>query len=151
MSLSVPNRAAQPAAAAVAAIAYPTSLQGRLAAVLDRWASGPRQASNRHWMLYMGLASFSVVALAWNSPDRLLLIRVVALMFFALHLIANRAIVSALGFLQDRGMPAAKRALAVYTGPGQLTSLDLGLMWVAVAVFAPLLDLVFPVAVSLAN
>ncbi|HEX9462586.1 MAG TPA: hypothetical protein VGB82_08300 [Alphaproteobacteria bacterium] len=143
MSISIPKRQSNPAVS-VLAVSDRTTLRQRVAAALDSWAAGPRRTSNRHWLIYVTVASVVAAGLAWNVPDRTIVFRAVGLLFFAAHMLANKAVVGVLGSLRDRGMPEAGRALRVYLGPGQLTSLDLGLIWVGVAVFAPLLDLVFP-------
>ena len=121
-------------------------IRQRLAARLDRWARGPRRLHNRHALVCMAAFGVLAVALTWSAADRGSALRLVALALFAAHLLANRLIVAGLGWMRDRGMREAGRALDVYLGPEQLTSLQIGLMWIGVAVFAPLLDLIAPAA-----
>lgn len=127
------------------------AIRRRVAAALDRWAGGPRRKSNRTALLFVTLLGLAAVTVTWSLPDRTMALRLIGLSLFAAHVIANKWIIRCLAWLRDRGLPEAGRALDAYLGPGQLTSLDLGLIWVGVAAFAPLLDLVSPAPLSFAG
>jgi len=122
----------------------PPQAHGRLATALDGWANASHRAHAQIALLGVAVAATAVLALTWNLPDRTMILRVVGLMFFVAHVIANKAIVSLLGWLSRRGMLEAGRALDAYLAPNGLTSLELGMMWIAFAVFAPLFDLIAP-------
>ena len=127
-------------------LSQPQSHRGRVAAALDRWAGAPHRAHTRIALLGVAVAVVAVLALTWNLPDRTMILRAVGLMFFVVHVLANRAILAWLGWLDGRGMKEAGRALDAYLAPGRLTSLEIGMIWIALAAFAPLFDLIAPTA-----
>lgn len=123
--------------------ARPT-FHARIAAVLDHWAAGPRRPHNLHALMYVAVVALIAVGLSWSMADRTTALRLIALALFAAHVVANKAIVAGLTWLHEGGMPEARRALDAYLGPGQLTCLEIALIWIGFAVFAPLLDLIAP-------
>jgi len=124
----------------------PPQAHGRLATALDGWANASHRAHAQIALLVIAVAATAVLALTWSLPDRTMILRLVGLVLFATHVIANKAIVGLLGWLSRRGMPEAGRALEVYLAPTGLTSLDIGLIWIGLAAIAPLFDLFAPTA-----
>lgn len=157
--MSIPVRPVSQATARAVAHSLPyglhaparVTLRQRLAAILERWAAGPRRSHNRHALVYVGIVGLLTIGLTWNVADRAMAWRLIGLALFALHVLANKLIVAALAALRDRGMPEAGRALDVYLGPGQMTSLEIALIWLGFTVFAPLVDVLAPTGASLAG
>lgn len=126
------------------------TLRERVATALDRWAAMPRRTHNRHAVIYAAAVGLIAIGLSWTMADRVAALRLIALGLFAAHVMANKAIIGGLTRLREHGMPEAGQALDVYLGPGQLSGFEIALIWIGVAVFAPLLDVIAP-AVTLAG
>ena len=152
--MSVPIRQRKQSAVHAMAQAHPhlptflsiSELRRHTAAALSRWAKGPRRSHNIHALCYVATVAALAIGVTWTMADRTTALRLIMVVLFAAHVLANNLIVTALTTLRNRGMPEADRALDVYLGPGQITSTEIGAIWIGLGLFAPLLDLIAPVA-----
>jgi len=123
-----------------------TALRPRIAAALRRWAKGSRRPHNVHALYYVATVAAFAIGVTWTMADRAIALRLIMAVLFAAHVLVNKLIVTVLTALRDRGMREAGRALDVYLGPGQITSTEIGVIWIGIGLFAPLLDLIAPAA-----
>jgi hypothetical protein len=107
---------------------------------------GPRRSHNLHAFCYVVTLATVAIGVTWTMADRTTALRLIMVVLFAGHMLANKLVVTALTALRHRGMREADRALDVYFGPGQVTIAEIGAIWIGIGLFAPLLNLIAPTA-----
>lgn len=120
----------------------------RFAAAVEKWIARPRRQTNLAAVSLTGLVMLWLLAAAWQEPGRLTFLRGVALLCIGVHGVAHIFALHVLRHLQERGIPAAERALLAYLERGRLSHLDLAIAWVGFALLASILDWLLPLALS---
>ena len=109
-----------------------------LATSLKRWAERPiRRANLRAAGISVVTIAFTVT-LAHETPDPASAVRGMAILFAAFQSVAHVVTTGALRALTSFGLAEGAVALASYRDPRRLSAMDLAVMWLAVAVTAPL-------------
>ena len=109
-----------------------------LATSLKRWAERPVRRANLRAAGISAVTIAVAVTLAHETPDPASTVRGMAIVFAAVQSIAHAATTGALRALASFGLAEGVVALASYRDPRRLSAMDLAVMWLAVAVTAPL-------------
>lgn len=109
----------------------------RIGANLKRWSQRPIQATNARIMGLGGITVVMMLVAANHTPEPAMAVRGIAILFVALQGAVHYISVGALRVLCAAGIKEAHDSLAAYRDPRRISSLDMAMVWTAVALAAP--------------
>lgn len=107
---------------------------------LNRWSSRPLRQANVIALFAPLLSMMWLVQLTLHVADRTAILRVISLVFIALHAARHWWTIRVFTNLSEQGLMAAATALAAYRDPRRLSNLDLAAAWLAFAAATPFLS-----------